>query len=177
MAYGAPVNLYMIGRPYSPSKDVCNMDSKRFTKALGSAPLPVLERIAGQVREAAHEIDLIMPPRLALAMIRAQETVEGRAFNLGEILISECTASVDGCLGYGALVGDRPVEVEAIALIDAIMHDSAGMAASEASRSERWEQVRNAVLEAVKAAEAARAATEAADRAIIERTRVEFAAM
>lgn len=72
--------------------------------------------------EALGSIETIKRPNMGLVMMRAEESVENAVFNVGEVLVSEATVSVDGMLGYGISMGNEQEKAEVLAMIDAVYH-------------------------------------------------------
>src|ERR1700743_124644 len=66
-------------------------------------------------------VQVIRQPAIAMTMIRAEDSVEGQPFYLGEALITECEVNVDGQPGFGICLGDEPVRSYCIAFIDALL--------------------------------------------------------
>jgi phosphonate C-P lyase system protein PhnG len=82
-----------------------------------------LEPLESFVREMEQQctVQVIRQPQVATTMIRAEDSVEGQKFYLGEALISECEVDVEGQPGYGLCLGDEPVRSYCIAVIDALL--------------------------------------------------------
>lgn len=66
-------------------------------------------------------VHVIRQPAIATTMIRAEDSVEGQPFYLGEALITECEVNVDGQPGFGICLGDEPVRSYCIAFVDALL--------------------------------------------------------
>lgn len=54
-------------------------------------------------------------------MARVRETVDGEAFNLGEVLATDCEVSVGGRPGWGLILGDEPEKAICAAILDAAL--------------------------------------------------------
>jgi phosphonate C-P lyase system protein PhnG len=82
-----------------------------------------LEPLEAFVREIEQQctVRVIREPSVGTTMIRAEDTVEGQPFYLGEALITECEVNVDGQAGFGICLGDEPVRSYCIAFIDALL--------------------------------------------------------
>jgi len=65
-------------------------------------------------------VHIIKHPKLGLVMMRAMESVHNDVFNVGEVLVSECSVSVDGQLGYGIVMSQNSSKAEAMAILDAV---------------------------------------------------------
>jgi alpha-D-ribose 1-methylphosphonate 5-triphosphate synthase subunit PhnG len=74
--------------------------------------------------ERMADIQVVKSPQMGLVMMRAKESVEQEIFNVGEVLVSECTVMVDGQLGYGAVMENDVERARALAILDAVFHAS-----------------------------------------------------
>ncbi|HXB06950.1 MAG TPA: phosphonate C-P lyase system protein PhnG [Puia sp.] len=82
--------------------------------------LPPLEAFVSEL-EKQCTVQIVRHPAIASLMIRAEDSVEGQPFYLGEALITECELTVDGQAGLGLCLGDEPVRSYCIAVIDALL--------------------------------------------------------
>lgn len=82
--------------------------------------LAPLETFVRQL-ESQSTIQVIRYPAIASMMIRAEDSVEGQPFYLGEALVTECELNVDGQAGFGLCLGDEPVRSYCIAFVDALL--------------------------------------------------------
>ena len=64
------------------------------TKILINMNLEKLEKIYSMIKDTSS-ISIIKEPNLATVMVRANESVKNTTFNLGEILVTECSVKVD----------------------------------------------------------------------------------
>jgi alpha-D-ribose 1-methylphosphonate 5-triphosphate synthase subunit PhnG len=82
-----------------------------------------LEPLEAFVRELEKQctVQVIRHPAIGTTMIRAEDSVEGQPFYLGEALITECELNVDGQPGFGLCLGDEPVRSYCMAFIDALI--------------------------------------------------------
>jgi alpha-D-ribose 1-methylphosphonate 5-triphosphate synthase subunit PhnG len=78
-----------------------------------------LEKIVEQL-EVRHSIRLVREPSICLTMIRAEDSIEGQEFYLGEALTTECEVEVDGHIGYGLCLGEEPDRAYCLAVADAL---------------------------------------------------------
>ncbi|GGB07264.1 phosphonate C-P lyase system protein PhnG [Puia dinghuensis] len=108
-------------------------------------------------------VQVIRHPAVVITMIRAEDSVEGQPFYLGEALVTECELNVDGQAGFGLCLGDEPVRSYCIAFMDALLLLADGRLP--------WVQ---AFLEEQEALIADRLQTE---HAHIQRTKVDFKLM
>ena len=82
-----------------------------------------LEPLEAFVREMEQHctVQVNRQPAIATTMIRAEDSLEGQPFYLGEALITECEVAVDGQPGFGICLGDEPVRSYCMAFIDALL--------------------------------------------------------
>ncbi|MFD1673969.1 phosphonate C-P lyase system protein PhnG [Alicyclobacillus fodiniaquatilis] len=99
------------------------MNTRQRTKILSEVSLRELEPWLMKVERMA-DIQVVKSPQMGLVMMRAKESVEQEIFNVGEVLVSECTVMVDGQLGYGAVMENDVERARALAILDAVFHAS-----------------------------------------------------
>ena len=117
---------------------------------------------AAAIRQT-RRVEILEPPRAGLVMAQVRESARKMVFALGEVLVTEAKARVDGRVGLGLVRGWDEAAAEDLAVIDA-----ACRAATAAE--ERWS---DRLVEA----EAALEAELAAERRRLEATRVDFQTM
>lgn len=66
-----------------------------------------------------HEVTVLEGANEGLAMIRMRESAKNSRYNLGEALVTEAKAIVEGAIGIGIAVGRRRKLAENLAIIDA----------------------------------------------------------
>ncbi|KPI46937.1 phosphonate metabolism protein PhnG [Clostridioides difficile] len=93
------------------------------TKILINMDLGELEKIYSMIKDISS-ISIIKDPNLATVMVRANESVNNTTFNLGEILVTECSVKVDESLGYGIVAENDDKKVVYLATIDAVLHSN-----------------------------------------------------
>ncbi|NJI82381.1 phosphonate C-P lyase system protein PhnG [Clostridioides difficile] len=93
------------------------------TKILINMDLGELEKIYSMIKDISS-ISIIKDPNLATVMVRASESVNNTTFNLGEILVTECSVKVDESLGYGIVAENDDKKVVYLATIDAVLHSN-----------------------------------------------------
>jgi alpha-D-ribose 1-methylphosphonate 5-triphosphate synthase subunit PhnG len=91
--------------------------------ALCECDLDGLKAIVEQL-EARHATRLVREPSICLTMIRAEDSIEGQEFYLGEALTTECEVEVDGHIGYGLCLGEEPDRAYCLAVADALIADA-----------------------------------------------------
>jgi alpha-D-ribose 1-methylphosphonate 5-triphosphate synthase subunit PhnG len=82
-----------------------------------------LEPLEAFVRQLEPDcaIQVVRHPSVGTTMVRAEDSVEGQPFYLGEALITECELNIDGQPGFGLCLGDEPVRSYCMAFLDAIL--------------------------------------------------------
>ena len=100
------------------SLQVC-FDSKERTKVLEQCTLDSLQSWVTKIK-AIGEVKIIKAAQAGLVMMRARDAVAEQIFNLGEVLVSECTVMLDKQTGYGLVMGNQPERAEAMAILDAL---------------------------------------------------------
>ena len=108
-------------------------------------------------------IQVVRHPAVGTTMIRAEDSVEGQPFYLGEALITECELNIDGQPGFGLCLGDEPVRSYCMAFLDALIL----LSDSRLSRVEAFLSEQAAVIEGRVRAE----------HELIQRTKVDFKLM
>jgi alpha-D-ribose 1-methylphosphonate 5-triphosphate synthase subunit PhnG len=66
-------------------------------------------------------VQVVRHPAVGTTMVRAEDSVEGQPFYLGEALITECELNIDGQPGIGLCLGDEPVRSYCMAFLDAML--------------------------------------------------------
>ncbi len=99
---------------------------ERFRTILHRVDKGILGQLARSVLAAVPEIRVIKPPQVGLVMIRARETVENQPFNLGEVLVTECTVALGEATGWGCCLGDDPDRAYHLAVLDLVLHLGVG---------------------------------------------------
>jgi alpha-D-ribose 1-methylphosphonate 5-triphosphate synthase subunit PhnG len=124
-----------------------------------------LEPLETFVRELEPHcaIQVVRHPAVGTTMIRAEDSVEGQPFYLGEALITECELNIDGQPGFGLCLGDEPVRSYCMAFLDALML----LSDSRLSRVETFLSAQAALIEGRVRAE----------HELIQRTKVDFKLM
>jgi alpha-D-ribose 1-methylphosphonate 5-triphosphate synthase subunit PhnG len=88
-----------------------------------------LEALKGLIDtlEEQYEPRLIQKPTPCLTMLRAEDSIEGQEFYLGEAMTSECEVAVGDETGYGVCVGEEPERAYCLAVVDAVIAHEKGM--------------------------------------------------
>ncbi|WP_158737055.1 phosphonate C-P lyase system protein PhnG [Alteribacillus sp. YIM 98480] len=97
------------------------MKRKRLTRILVEGTDEFVESL---VEEAVSEYDITIDkdPEKSLVMLKNSDSVSNQPFYSGEVLVTECSVTVEGSSGFGVVMGERPDKAFAIAVIDAIFN-------------------------------------------------------
>jgi alpha-D-ribose 1-methylphosphonate 5-triphosphate synthase subunit PhnG len=69
--------------------------------------------------ERGHRVKVERPPAKSLALVKARDSASMALFYAGEILLTECTVTVNDTIGFGAVMGDDPDKAYELAVVDA----------------------------------------------------------
>lgn len=143
------------------SSEIGQMEAGNKEGMLARADDKTIERLACAVMEVNPDITVIKTPQAGLLMMRAREAVENAGFNLGELLVTECTVTRrDGEIGWGLCLGENPERAFHLAVLDLV-----------------WEHIpeqRREIETALKVIATFARQMDAALYASVERTRVRF---
>ncbi len=142
------------------------MDADKRTELLSGLPLEALAPLLESF-QAAGSVEMLKPPQAGLAMMRAVESAEQEVFHVGELLVMECTVSVDGVLGYGAVLGGEEDRALLSAIVDAVSTDP----------DESWKPLLRQLDELLEREEENRKRERAEQFALIRRSLVQFEMM
>lgn len=92
---------------------------QRRMAAFTLAPAERLSEGLGHI-DPVPEYDFLRRPETGLVMVRGRIGGSGRAFNLGEMLVTRCTVQCSGRLGHGWVPGRSALQAELAALGDAL---------------------------------------------------------
>lgn len=110
------------------------MDTKQRTGLWEQCPLDDLSSWVVRIKEKGA-VQILKEPQAGLIMMRAKDSAAAEVFNLGEVLVSDCTVKVDGQLGYGIVLGNQLRRAEAAAILDAVFR----------APGEEWAELRAAL--------------------------------
>ncbi|MFV8828259.1 phosphonate C-P lyase system protein PhnG [Alkalihalobacterium sp. APHAB7] len=94
------------------------MKKSRLTKILVEGDEQFLQELVSQVEEV-ESIQMERKPSTGLVMVKTRDSVSMQPFYMGEILVTECTVSINGKFGMGVIQGEQPIRSYQIAVIDA----------------------------------------------------------
>ncbi len=96
------------------------MKMAEISKVLVEGDQALLKQFAEEV-EANHQITIIKHPGRSLVMAKTRDSVSRAPFYIGEVLVSECTVSIDQVYGLGVVMGDEPEKSYHLAVVDAAL--------------------------------------------------------
>ncbi|MCQ2011282.1 MAG: phosphonate C-P lyase system protein PhnG [Sporolactobacillus sp.] len=94
------------------------MNKQQLSRIMSACSLPLLEEITYKI-EQEQKVQVEREPQTSLVMTKTKDSVSSQPFYLGEVLVTECTASVHGQFGIGIVVGRKPIRAYCMAVIDA----------------------------------------------------------
>ena len=124
----------------------------------------VAQAIAAEIEEIC-EVEVLDAPREELVMVKVRESARNSLFYLGEALMCSCRVRIADAMGFGYVLGSKRNAAYNLALIDAAF--SSG---EEFERMPKWE-------ERIEKEAKRQRDKRAKNRALIERTRVDFSTM
>jgi alpha-D-ribose 1-methylphosphonate 5-triphosphate synthase subunit PhnG len=97
------------------------MEEKKLAFRLQKTAQILGEKAFAGVKKTAMKtgVRLVKEPESGLLMTVLKDTFDTEFF-LGEVLVSEATAELNGIKGYAMVTGDCPVKAQAIACVEAI---------------------------------------------------------
>jgi alpha-D-ribose 1-methylphosphonate 5-triphosphate synthase subunit PhnG len=96
------------------------MDRHQRFEALTAISEADAARLAERVLDGSlGNVVVITVPTVGMIMARAQDGARGEVFNLGEVLVTEARVSIEGCEGWGMVLGRAPDHALAVAVVDA----------------------------------------------------------
>lgn len=150
-------------RPETMNQGV-SLNRYERTRVLAGGDPGVAQAIAAEIEQAC-DVEVLDAPREELVMVKVRESARNSLFYLGEALMCSCRVRIADTMGFGYVLGSKRNAAYNLALIDAAF--SSGEAFE---RMSKWEQ--RIEKEARRQRE-----KQAKDRALIERTRVDFSTM
>ncbi|AND40721.1 MULTISPECIES: phosphonate C-P lyase system protein PhnG [Cytobacillus] len=94
------------------------MKRKQRTEILIEGSHELAKSLAKEI-EQKYSVSVIQEPENGLVMLKVRETSRKSLFYLGEVLVTECKAKVEGKIGIGIVKGDHPDLAYHLAVIDA----------------------------------------------------------
>lgn len=94
------------------------MRRKQRTEILINGSQELAESFAYEI-EKNYPVTVIQEPENGLVMLKVRETSKKSLFYLGEVLVTECKAMVEGNIGIGMVKGHHPELAYHLAVIDA----------------------------------------------------------
>lgn len=142
------------------------IDTKERTRLWGQCPLDDLLLWVVRVSEKGL-VQIVKEAQPALIMMRASDSATTEVFNLGEVLVTDCTVTVDGQLGYGIVLDNQPRRAEAAAILDAVFR----------APGEEWVELRAAMRPWLEGESRRREREQRLESELIARSKVDFETM
>lgn len=98
-----------------------SMEKKRLFRILARADAQAVCDMA-QALQARYEVVAVKPPEKTLAMVKLRETVEGKLYYLGEVIVWEAVVTLAGTQGMAVTMDGSPEKALAMAVIDAAVN-------------------------------------------------------
>ncbi|WP_163536999.1 phosphonate C-P lyase system protein PhnG [Gracilibacillus sp. YIM 98692] len=102
------------------------MKKSRLTKILIEGDSQLIKDLASQV-ENNYLIQTEKPPQTGLTMVKVKDSISNNPFYMGEVLVTECTVSINGTFGMSVIMGEKAETAYQIAIIDAAMNSNLPM--------------------------------------------------
>lgn len=97
------------------------MKKKRLTRILVEGRSELAESLAGQI-ESSYSIQIDKHPQKSLVMLKNNDSVSNQPFYVGEVLVTECSVSIENKKGIGVIMGEQPEKAYYLAIIDAALN-------------------------------------------------------
>ncbi|WP_456277347.1 phosphonate C-P lyase system protein PhnG [Bacillus sp. AK128] len=97
------------------------MKKSELTKILVEGNPELLKQLSLQAEELVV-IKIERKPKTGLIMLKVRDSVSMQPFYMGEVLVTECTVSIDGMYGMGTIMGEEFERSYQIAVIDAVFN-------------------------------------------------------
>lgn len=94
------------------------MNRAERTKIMVEGDPNWLKQMAEQI-ESRYRVEMVKRPEKSLVMTKVRDSVSQQPFYVGEVLITECTVSIAGHYGFGALMGEQFERAYQLAVVDA----------------------------------------------------------
>ncbi|RCW51723.1 phosphonate C-P lyase system protein PhnG [Paenibacillus prosopidis] len=93
------------------------MKKSQITRALIEGDGILLRRLCEQIEES-YEVSILKAPEKSLVMTKANDSVSQQPFYMGEVLVTECTISINSVYGFGVLMGEEAERAYQLAVVD-----------------------------------------------------------
>lgn len=121
---------------------------------------PLVE-LAESVLDSKVEVEILQKPKPQLVMQRVKEPVEGKPFNLGEVLVTAAEVKIDGKKGFAMVAGKADRKALSGAIVDAAVEAEhpatdvdtteqvleSGLKERDEERRARWSESRATAVE------------------------------
>ena len=140
------------------------MRRRERTRILVDGDHALARRMAAEV-ESSHPVEVLDDPREGLVMVKVRESAKRQQFYLGEALMTSCRVRLGDTQGLGIVMGDDRQLAYELAVVDA-----AFALQDEGFDRSKWEEELRAEGTRIEA-------ERARERAITDKTRVNFSTM
>jgi alpha-D-ribose 1-methylphosphonate 5-triphosphate synthase subunit PhnG len=96
------------------------MENDGLVLTLSKTDLKLLYEVVAEV-SAVSRVTVVKPASTSLIMMGVKDSVQEVPFYLGEVLITQCTVSLNDSCGYGFAMGDDPERAYCLAVIEAAL--------------------------------------------------------
>lgn len=93
------------------------MKKSRISRILIDGEHELLQKLSEEI-EQNYTVTMIKPPEKSLVMTKAKDSVSQQPFYVGEVLVTECTVSINGIYGFGILMGEDAERSYQLAVVD-----------------------------------------------------------
>jgi alpha-D-ribose 1-methylphosphonate 5-triphosphate synthase subunit PhnG len=93
------------------------MKKSQIARILIEGDPKLLQRLSQQI-EQSYKVIMIKQPEKSLVMAKANDSVSQQPFYMGEVLVTECTISIEDIYGFGVLMGEEAVKAYQLAVVD-----------------------------------------------------------
>jgi alpha-D-ribose 1-methylphosphonate 5-triphosphate synthase subunit PhnG len=129
------------------------MEREQRCQAYACCDENALAVLAERVLSIGLDVVVLRPPTPGTVMVRLREPVARALFNLGEVTVTEAEVEIAGQRGYAMVMGRRPRQALAGAIVDAAYEAlpelrsviaaalAEALAERERQRAARWQRV------------------------------------
>lgn len=100
---------------------IVTMNKQHLSRIMNACAPLFLQKIADEL-EKENQVRIEREAKTSLVMMKARDSVSNQPFYLGEVLVTECTVSVNQKFGIGIVVGEQPERAYHMAVIDAAIN-------------------------------------------------------
>lgn len=94
------------------------MDRRKRTEILVKGSLNIAEKLCRDI-ESKYAVKILDEPNYGLVMIKMREESQKSLFYLGEVFVTEAKVQINGKIGIGIVIGNKPSLSYWLSVIDA----------------------------------------------------------